>query len=84
MEIDSEIAICTADYDLASQSRKALWELHSGKDGGKCTAENMTKSFKYWGDQMDKNLDKSRSEGEILNFHLTKFEYNEYSVFRTD
>jgi hypothetical protein len=83
MEIDSEIAICTADYDLASQSRKALWELHSGKDGGKCTVENMNMTFTEWGDQMNKNLDKSDKK-KLLDHHLTKFHYDEYSVIRTD
>jgi phosphatidylserine/phosphatidylglycerophosphate/cardiolipin synthase-like enzyme len=86
MRVDSEIAIITADYDLASQSRQALWTLHSGMDGGKCTQENMSAVYEKWGPQMRdnlatyKNIQKNKEKGitiaDTLIHHLVNFYYD--------
>ena len=88
MRVDSEIAVITADYELASQSRQALWELHSGMDGGKCTQENMNTTYRVWKDMMSKNLtnytkiqNKKAKKNpidpkDLLDHHLVDFYYD--------
>ncbi len=87
MRIDSEIAVTTADFDLASKSRRELWRMHSGIDGGECTQENLSETFDIWGKQMKKNLGKVlraeedaakgiNSPIEELDHHLVEFHYD--------
>lgn len=76
MEVDSELAVCTAEHKLVSTTRKKLMSMHYNGDNGEsgvineppCSIAGMDETFKNWEPRMARNLgtwqDNERERGK--------------------
>jgi phosphatidylserine/phosphatidylglycerophosphate/cardiolipin synthase-like enzyme len=79
MYVDSELAISTPNFALASKARQDLWKLHTGDNGGvaPCTNESMQATFKTWELLAKKNrINFSSDPRQFLTRHLIDFLYD--------
>jgi phosphatidylserine/phosphatidylglycerophosphate/cardiolipin synthase-like enzyme len=81
---DSELAISTPHYGLASKARQDLWKLHAGDSGGvaPCTNESMQSTFAKWELVSQKNRMSFDSTPRVpLKYHLIDFLYDGKKAF---